>query len=445
MSLSEGTKRLLAGGEDIEVEYKTKVTQDFNDTLVAFANASGGVCLIGVEDAEDENGRHIGRVVGIEICDRTRGQIQSRADQTLDRIPISIEDETDEDGRGIYIVSIPEGQSKPYCTGGGRYLIRRDGQKCPMTPRMIGNFYVHTGPTPALALRWREADIDRKTCLDVPALPELSRESLLEKIASLMPTDGEIAIVNEHTPRIKHYLEACQQKFTEFGGPLVTVEVDDIEKFFAYVDKLRKLARKVEEDCNAVNRGIDAVSRAVEPMLVLTNNGTAPAENITVFLTPNAKIEFKYMGQVKQLSISIPEGRPDYVVGIVELAKRTDRELAEMTYRAEHGMGSEWSMAQRLGLVRMRKNATLLSVDNPNTFDILHKVPRLFMDGDRIRLDCTRLSHNFENTPKSGELRLLCSLRAGEEAELHYECNADNLPIRQRGVLKVIGKALEVD
>ena len=36
MALSERTRRLLAGGEGTEVEYKTKITQEFNDILVAF-------------------------------------------------------------------------------------------------------------------------------------------------------------------------------------------------------------------------------------------------------------------------------------------------------------------------------------------------------------------------------------------------------------------------
>ena len=125
MALSERTKWLLAGGEGIETEYKTKITQEFNEILVAFANTKGGVCLFGVQDDKDNEGRHIGKVVGIEISDRMRGRIQSRADQTIDKIEITIETESDDEGKGIYIVTVDEGTNKPYCTGGGRYLVRR--------------------------------------------------------------------------------------------------------------------------------------------------------------------------------------------------------------------------------------------------------------------------------------------------------------------------------
>lgn len=134
MALSEVTKQILAGGEGRRVEYKTKVTQEFNEILVAFANGDGGTCVLGVEDAQDETGKHTGHVVGIEASDRTRGQIQSRADGTQEPIEILIKSETDQDGRGIYIVTIAEYTHKPYCTGGGRYLVRRDGQNRSIYP-----------------------------------------------------------------------------------------------------------------------------------------------------------------------------------------------------------------------------------------------------------------------------------------------------------------------
>ena len=156
MAFSEKTKRLLNGGEGVETEYKAKIKQEFNDTLVAFANSKGGVCLFGVEDDKDAEGRHIGKVVGIEISDRMRGRIQSRADQTIDKISIAIESEYDDDGTGIYIVSIEEGTHKPYCTGGGRYLIRRDGQNCAISPNMMAPLMerrINTAPSAQPILR----------------------------------------------------------------------------------------------------------------------------------------------------------------------------------------------------------------------------------------------------------------------------------------------------
>jgi hypothetical protein len=162
MALSERTKWLLAGGEGIEIEYKTKITQEFNEILVAFANSKGGVCLFGVEDDKDDEGRHIGKVVGIEISDRMRGRIQSRADQTIDKIDITIETEYDDEGNGIYIITIDEGTNKPYCTGGGRYLVRRDGQNCSISPNMMERIIEHrinTAPSAQPILRLIAGDV----------------------------------------------------------------------------------------------------------------------------------------------------------------------------------------------------------------------------------------------------------------------------------------------
>ena len=150
MALSKRTEELLKKGENENIEYKGSITQDFNDILVSYANKEGGTCLFGVEDDKDEDGKHIGKIVGIEISDRTRGQIQSRADQTNDPIKIKIESEHDDEGRGIYIVTVFEGENKPYCTGGGRYLLRHNGQNCPITPNMMEGVIEHrinTSPT----------------------------------------------------------------------------------------------------------------------------------------------------------------------------------------------------------------------------------------------------------------------------------------------------------
>jgi hypothetical protein len=164
MSLSERMKKLLLGGEGVDVEYKTNITQEFNETLVAFANGNGGICLFGVEDNKDSSGKHVGKVVGIEISDRTRGRIQSRADQTIDKIEIAIESEVNEEGKGIYVVTIQEGKNKPYCTGGGRYIIRRDGQNAAISPTMMERIIEHridTSPAaqPILRLITNEVQI----------------------------------------------------------------------------------------------------------------------------------------------------------------------------------------------------------------------------------------------------------------------------------------------
>lgn len=135
--LSEEVKKLLARKEDVEVEFKERITKDLTDTMVGMANADGGFILIGVRDSEDENGRQIGEVVGITISDDNRLKIVQKAQSIIDKLFPIIRDETDADARSIYIVQIREGTRKPYCTQGGRYLIRADGNNTAITPGMM--------------------------------------------------------------------------------------------------------------------------------------------------------------------------------------------------------------------------------------------------------------------------------------------------------------------
>lgn len=141
MTISKNIRKLLAEGEGTNVEYKQEISKPLKDSFVAFANTKGGYVLIGVQDTMDKNGRQIGKIVGIQLSDYTRNQIQSAADSTNDKIDIHIDEQYDENGKGIYVIHIPEGKHKPYCTTKGRYLLRRDGQNCPITPIMMQAFF----------------------------------------------------------------------------------------------------------------------------------------------------------------------------------------------------------------------------------------------------------------------------------------------------------------
>ncbi len=134
---SEKVEKLLTHQEDLEVEFKETIGKEVTDTMVAMANAKGGFILIGVRDTEDKNGRQLGEIVGVNISDENKLKILNKAQSIVDKLFPHIKEETDERGRSIYVVEIPEGTQKPYCTGGGRYLIRCDGNNTATTPGMM--------------------------------------------------------------------------------------------------------------------------------------------------------------------------------------------------------------------------------------------------------------------------------------------------------------------
>lgn len=98
----------LQEGEGYRVEYKESI-KDIDRDLVAFANAAGGIILLGVSDKRE--------VKGINITNRLKSQIQDIANNCQPKIDISFEE-----FKNILLIKIPEGKNKPYLSSKGFFL-----------------------------------------------------------------------------------------------------------------------------------------------------------------------------------------------------------------------------------------------------------------------------------------------------------------------------------
>ncbi|MBF0405867.1 MAG: putative DNA binding domain-containing protein [Candidatus Riflebacteria bacterium] len=102
---------LLEEGEGYKLEFKRAVNSDLAKEMVAFANASGGRIIIGIDDAN--------RVVGTDLSNHTLSQIEDVAMACDPFVPIRIEKCSHEK---LVIVHVPEGGNKPYRCAKGFYL-----------------------------------------------------------------------------------------------------------------------------------------------------------------------------------------------------------------------------------------------------------------------------------------------------------------------------------
>lgn len=134
--LSARAKALLRRGEGTEVEYKSSVSSLESDDIVQFANSPlGGTILVGVKEVH-VNGRQEGEVIGCSVSDSDRNRIVSKARDC--RPPVDIQIYRENMGRvPFFRVEIPSSKNKPHSTGGGRYLIRSDGQTRPLYPEEL--------------------------------------------------------------------------------------------------------------------------------------------------------------------------------------------------------------------------------------------------------------------------------------------------------------------
>ncbi|MCP5169152.1 MAG: putative DNA binding domain-containing protein [Hahellaceae bacterium] len=126
--LSRRTRQLLSGSEGVDVEFKREIAGVKHKTLIAFANSrKGGAILIGIDEYTSDDGLQRGLIVGCDVSDHARLQIQNMAVSCLPPIQVFIVTENTDD-KPLLRVEVPSGQQRPYCSPSGEYSIRADGR-----------------------------------------------------------------------------------------------------------------------------------------------------------------------------------------------------------------------------------------------------------------------------------------------------------------------------
>lgn len=117
---------LISTGEGYYLEFKQSLTKDIADEMVAFANASGGKILLGVDDKRS--------IVGVAQSNTLRSQIQDIARNCDPSLQVTIQ-ETE----SVIIVDIEEGETKPYRSKSG-FFIRVGANSQKMNTQQIKAF-----------------------------------------------------------------------------------------------------------------------------------------------------------------------------------------------------------------------------------------------------------------------------------------------------------------
>jgi len=124
-------KDIVALGEGFTAEFKRAGTSNLGREICAFANATGGVILIGLTDN--------GEIVGVDEHNRLKSEIQAIA-RSADP-PISVD--VDSVGQ-VMCVTVPEQHSKPYSFG-GKFFMREGATSQQMSREEIREFFFKEG------------------------------------------------------------------------------------------------------------------------------------------------------------------------------------------------------------------------------------------------------------------------------------------------------------
>lgn len=127
----ESLSDLLAGGEGARTEFKRAMPSDLGREICAFANATGGVILLGIADD--------GEVVGIGGHNRLKSEILSIARSADPPIKVEVESEN-----SVLSVRIPPQSAKPYSFG-GRFFMRDGASSQQLSRDEIREFFFAEG------------------------------------------------------------------------------------------------------------------------------------------------------------------------------------------------------------------------------------------------------------------------------------------------------------
>lgn len=109
-------KSIIASGEGYNTEFKVSIPskiKEITEEVCAFANVSGGVVLIGVDDANN--------IKGITIDNAKRSAIQNSINEISPALKYDF-NIVEVDGKNIVVIEVPSGQNKPYVLSGAIYI-----------------------------------------------------------------------------------------------------------------------------------------------------------------------------------------------------------------------------------------------------------------------------------------------------------------------------------
>lgn len=106
---------LIIKGENKNIELKRQMSDEFLESVVAFANTDGGKIILGVDNAKNIVGIHDDfTTLEKRIRGTIRGMVQPQIEINVESIEVQ--------QSPIVIVTIPEGKNKPYLVDGKAYI-----------------------------------------------------------------------------------------------------------------------------------------------------------------------------------------------------------------------------------------------------------------------------------------------------------------------------------
>ena len=290
--------------------------------------------------------------------------------------------------------------------------------------RSISAASVAQGLLPSLNVSWANPDGSPMESLDVFSFPELDKEEILRHLNALRPSDKELAVVESQK---KLLASTPGRGFSSGLGGVPAGGSQGAEAVLNFTRHIDKLIEVANSDFQEFRWRYSLQDRAVELSLQILNDGTSPATNIVVYIEPTDKMFFCNLKDLSELTIQVPEERPQKVTKAIALAKNPP--VAKLMSSLRYP-----SPVPASGL------ASGLTSGLIGTHISFPKRVSVGLEEGRLRIDIDgNLKHNFSQHVKGDNIYLCARLEKGEREEIEYKCHADNLPVPLRGFLQLRG------
>lgn len=176
MVTSDDIQIIIASGEGYNAEFKISVpskVRELSEEVCAFANAAGGVVLIGVDDKNT--------IKGVAIDNSKRSAIQNSIGEITPALHCTLSI-IEVEGKSVGVIEVPSGASKPYVLSGAIYVrIGPNSQKL-TTAEQMRDFFQQSG----------KIYFDEAGCKDFDTIKDVDTE--------LLRDFKKAARLNENTP-----------------------------------------------------------------------------------------------------------------------------------------------------------------------------------------------------------------------------------------------------
>ncbi|MBU1822378.1 MAG: helix-turn-helix domain-containing protein [Bacteroidetes bacterium] len=230
MLTSEEIKAMIAAGEGYNVEFKVQVpskARELTEEVCAFANAAGGVLLLGVDDHN--------QLRGIQLDNAKRSSVQNSLHDITPHLYCPFYSVM-VDGKEIGVIEVPSGPQKPYTLSGAIYVRQGpNSQKITSVEQMrdffqqSGRIFFDEGACPAFRL---ETDLDQQAFeefrIEAGLSSAISREQIISNLKLTLPDghfkNGAVLFFGQQP---ESFIEKAVIRCVAFEGTTKTQITDD--------------------------------------------------------------------------------------------------------------------------------------------------------------------------------------------------------------------------